>query len=296
MIIIASREGQLANRIWHASAFIVNAQENNYRIIHPFFDEYYPFFSESLNRNKSPIRFWGKRKSSAYSFLQTLLIFGIKIFLKLNIKKLPFFEIIRYEGYDQEMKPFDLNDENFINKAKSKLVLVCGWLFRDTVNQEKHKQLLLDTWVPDKQYQEGVESDFKKYKNEHDLLIGVHIRGGDYKKFEKGKWYYTPEEYYKKMQEVAALEIFRNKRIAFVVCTNEKNISMPGTEKFSVFSEERHSIEDLYLLAKCDYIMGPPSTFSIWASFYGAVPLLMIKDISVNINEFFFTTNAIVCN
>jgi hypothetical protein len=36
--------------------------------------------------------------------------------------------------------------------------------------------------------------------------------------------------------------------------------------------------EDLFSLAACDYIMGPSSTFTIWASFYGDVPLFMIKD------------------
>jgi hypothetical protein len=33
------------------------------------------------------------------------------------------------------------------------------------------------------------------------------------------------------------------------------------------------AVEDLYSLARCDYLLGPPSTFSLWASFYGNVPL-----------------------
>lgn len=44
--------------------------------------------------------------------------------------------------------------------------------------------------------------------------------------------------------------------------------------------ENAIGIEDLYALSKCDYIFGPPSTFSMWASFYGEVPL-----------KFFETTN-----
>jgi len=39
-----------------------------------------------------------------------------------------------------------------------------------------------------------------------------------------------------------------------------------------------HFIEDLYTLASCDYIIGPPSTFTMWASFYGRVPLYKIID------------------
>ena len=34
----------------------------------------------------------------------------------------------------------------------------------------------------------------------------------------------------------------------------------------------------MYSLAECDYIVGPPSTFSTWASFYGNVPIYRITD------------------
>ena len=33
------------------------------------------------------------------------------------------------------------------------------------------------------------------------------------------------------------------------------------------------AVGDLYALARCDYIMGPPSTYTQWASFYGNAPL-----------------------
>ena len=33
------------------------------------------------------------------------------------------------------------------------------------------------------------------------------------------------------------------------------------------------AVEDLYALAGCDLLIGPPSTFTQWASFYGKVPL-----------------------
>ncbi len=31
-------------------------------------------------------------------------------------------------------------------------------------------------------------------------------------------------------------------------------------------------VEDMYSLAGCHYLLGPPSTFTLWASFYGEVP------------------------
>lgn len=284
MVVIVSKEGQLANRIWHASSFLVNAQEHNYKVKHLFFDDYYEFFSESLDKNNTPVRFLGKRKTWLVSSVQKLTTFCVKLFFKLRLTKLPFLEIIKYEGYEQGAIPFNLNDRKYLNKIKSKkLVLVSGWKFRDPVNQKKYRELLLVTWAPNKIFREKIEEYYKRYKKDHDVLVGVHIRGGDYKKYEGGKWYYTPEQYYGKIKEMASLSAFNGKRLVFVICTNEMNISLSGTKDFSVFNEERHFIEDLYLLAKCDYIMGPPSTFSIWASFYGNVPLNMIQSASQRI-------------
>ena len=292
MVIIISKEGQLGNRLFHASSFIVNAKEHKYQVIHLFFDDYYTFFSESLNGNKAPIKFLGKRRSWLVSLFQKLVVVGIKILLKMGITKLPFFEIVKYEGYAQGMKTFDLNDERFVRKAKSKLILAHGWPFGDPENFKKHRPLLLDAWMPNKCYRDNTKQYFDKYKNGNDLLIGVHVRRGDIGKFEGGKWNYTPEQYYEKMKEVGALEIFRNKRIAFVICTNEKEISLPAIGNFSVFNEERHFIEDLYLLAKCDYIIGPPSTFSMWASFYGSKPLYVIWELETKITDEIFKTNS----
>jgi hypothetical protein len=84
------------------------------------------------------------------------------------------------------------------------------------------------------------------------------------------------------------------RKIAYVICTNEKNISFVAGGNFTIFNEERHFVEDLYLLSKCDYIMGPPSTFSGWASFYGNVPLYMLKEIDTKISDEIFNSKLIV--
>jgi hypothetical protein len=38
-----------------------------------------------------------------------------------------------------------------------------------------------------------------------------------------------------------------------------------------------HLVEDLYSFTHCDYLIGPPSTFTSWASFYGRVPLCRVE-------------------
>lgn len=285
MVIIVSKEGQLANRIFHASSFIVNAKENHYRVCHLFFDDYYQFFSESLKSKKDLISFLGKRKTWLISGIQNVVTFLIRVLLKLKITRLPFIEIIDYRGYEQDKPAFDLNNQDFIRKAKSKLVFVYGWLFRDRVNEKKYRQLLIDIWQPNKNYVTNINNYWKRYKTNCDVLIGVHMRGGDYKKFEGGKWYYEPHQYYDKMKELARLDVFTGKKIGYVICTNERNVSFMNTDDFVVFHEERHFIEDLFLLSKCDYIIGPPSTFSGLASFYGQTPLYTITDINKQVSN-----------
>jgi hypothetical protein len=47
-------------------------------------------------------------------------------------------------------------------------------------------------------------------------------------------------------------------------------------------------VGDLYALARCDYIMGPPSTYTQWASFYGNRPMLCLesKDQRIDRDQF----------
>jgi hypothetical protein len=73
------------------------------------------------------------------------------------------------------------------------------------------------------------------------------------------------------MREMAAQ--FPDRKVSFFVCSDEPRNAgeFPG---LSVELGAGPPVADLYTLAKCDYILGPVSTFSQWASFYGAKPLL----------------------
>ena len=278
MIIIVSKEGQLANRLAHASAFIANALAYEYKLVHLFFEDYYPYFSESLQLQKKFLRIPFKRKRRLARFLQVSISLLMRGLVKLKITHLPFLQIIDYRKYEQGIAVYNLNDKTFIKKAKSKIIFAHGWMFRDRINQLKYRDYLVKIFTPNKEFLSEAEQYYYKYRKGNDVLIGVHIRRGDYRKFNNGAWFYGLSDYYNKIKEVAALKMFTEKKIGFVICSDEKQIDFNPGNNFEIYFEERHFIVDLYLLAKCDYIIGPPSTFSIWASFYGSVPLYMIKD------------------
>jgi hypothetical protein len=62
----------------------------------------------------------------------------------------------------------------------------------------------------------------------------------------------------------------------FLICSNEP-VKIEDFEGMQIVTEARHFIVDLFSLSKCDYIIGPPSTFSWWASFYGSVPVIFLE-------------------
>ena len=130
------------------------------------------------------------------------------------------------------------------------------------------------------------------------FIIGVHIRRGDYKTFEGGRYYFELEEYKQHMQ--ALCEVYKDRKVCFAISTNEK-IDATAFEGLEICkTTNTTAVHDLYMLIQCDRIIGPLSTFSRWASFYGGVPLCFIsredviksdKDFSV-IKDFYHFANG----
>ena len=136
----------------------------------------------------------------------------------------------------------------------------------------KYSGRLKDFFRPSKRIEDKVSACINEARNGIDVLVGVHIRQGDYQHHDNGMLFYETNEYVHLMHSVQRL--FPAKRLRFLVCSNvpqggrisdELNWCIgPGTE-----------IGDLYALANCDYIIGAPSSYTQWASFYGDVPRLV---------------------
>jgi len=115
----------------------------------------------------------------------------------------------------------------------------------------------------------------KKMKAQSDIVVGVHIRRGDYASWHNGKYLFSFSQYRAFMERV--IDLYPDKRVSFFVCSNEK-INLFNFNNLSVFLlENTTAIEDLYMLSICDQIMGPISTFSRWASFIGEKPLCFLE-------------------
>jgi len=157
----------------------------------------------------------------------------------------------------------------------SRFNFVRGWGFRGHCNVEKHAVAIRKYFEPAIQYKDNADAFLKNIQDGGRLVVGVHIRHGDYERFLGGKYFYSLHQYAKIMEKTAGL--FLDKRVSFCLCSN---ISWSNEifSKFDVTKGPGEAIEDMYVLAGCHYVIGPPSTFTIWASFYGNTPLYQIED------------------
>ena len=139
-----------------------------------------------------------------------------------------------------------------------------------------------------------VRDHSKSARGHADILIGLHIRRGDYDVHLGGKHYYSLEFYRQVMD--AMLTLFPGRQVAFLVCSNEK-LPMEMFASLNATMGPGTLLGDLYSLAECDHIIGPPSTFSLWAAFHGLKPIhLMLKSqVPVSLDQFMIPDGHFEC-
>lgn len=154
-----------------------------------------------------------------------------------------------------------------------------GWYtMDDTRYLIQTKKQLQHIFQPRQEIKEKAENLITDIRKKADIVVGVHIRLGDYKTFFDGRFYYSLEEYHQFMLRIK--ELYHAQKVAFFISSNESFSieQFEGCECYRFGKEPSGDILDLYTLSLCDRILGPWSTYSRWASFIGEVRLCFIKD------------------
>ncbi len=278
MVIITDKVGQLCNRLFEFSFVIANSIEHNYKVLNPNFDEYEEFFMATKYTDFGDF----KIRTQGYFTKKHFQKYLWKIYNYLNNRNIAssfFHKIIKIQteaGEGGGGESYNLNNPNFVKNAKHKIVYLSGAWYDDNENFVKHANKIRQFFTPTQFYQTKVLEKINNIRNRDKVLVGVHIRKGDYKDFMDGKYYFENNIYAKRMKEIELIFAEKGKNIHFLICSNE-TINQDDFKGFNTHFSKDHFIVDLYSLAKCDYIIGPLSTFSRWASFYGNVPLLHIE-------------------
>lgn len=161
--------------------------------------------------------------------------------------------------------------------------VVNGWDYRgESIDFEKNKNELKRIFTPDIGIMRTIQDKFSKIKENHSFIVGVHIRRRDYRTWLDGQYFYELDDYYKIMQYY---QKSLNKDVCFFISSDEKIDISKFKGLHCEIHENSSAILDLYSLSKCDRIIGPLSTYSRWASFYGDVPLHVFERNVFDVND-----------
>ncbi|WP_212001183.1 alpha-1,2-fucosyltransferase [Chitinophaga sp. HK235] len=244
MVVLTKLYGQTSNnfiQFIHIDSF---CRENNIPFHSPYFRKYFEHYP-------------------------ALRSYGIDypwVLMKL-LTKTKLYKVLHFEEGDGKQIP------TYQNAVLTKKRVFCkGWHFysKDTVvKYRKHYQQL---FKPDINEQELHSKYLKKENNE--TIIGVHIRRGDYKEWLDGQYYFEDDVYIDKIKQLLSCLNTPHKVIIF---TNDDMLNKANyTQHFNVVFSENPVHIDHFLMSRCDYLLGPVSTFNMWASYIGETPLYHI--------------------
>jgi len=146
-----------------------------------------------------------------------------------------------------------------------------GWLFRGQASLTRFRPQILKTFLPNASVLGLIDAFWSRSIRPETTVVGVHIRWEDYRGTAN---FLTLEEYQRAMHRM--VQLLGAQPTQFVVFSNE-TLDAAAFSDFDATVAHGSAIEDLYTMARCDYLLAPPSTFSGWASFYGAVPILWLN-------------------
>ncbi|MBO4699481.1 alpha-1,2-fucosyltransferase [bacterium] len=280
MLIPSEKPGQLANRLVLLSHLTAFSLEYDVIVMLHLLDEYADFFEgpqQGLKiKGKNISHFMDNSK-----FTRSLLFYFFKKCSRF-MRKSGFSDLYCVKTFyvKTDDPDFIINNEKHLPELTSnKVFFLSGWLFRTKGLLEKHRDFIISYFKPLKIFRDRAENVVLPLKNDFKTVVGIHIRRGDYKNFLGGKYFYELETYKSVMNKIA--NIFGKNETAFVICSNEE-IDLDFFKGLNVFKGPGHFVADLHSLSLCDYIAGPPSTFSRWASFYGQKPLWQIENAEQN--------------
>ena len=283
-IIIARSYGQLGNRLFLYAHFIAAAHEHGVSLSNPCFAEYAHLFPATekdlwcrypaLKKDTLPPSTKHRAILSRVSYLAGRVL-GVTGLMKSRYK------VLRLRGTET----CDLDGDDFRGLLQEgRKILADGWLFRSEQLLQKHADIIRQHFEIQPEHRNNVNQLIAKVRQSADVVVGVHIRHGDYANYLGGKYFYPVSDYAAAMRKIEAQ--FPAQRVAFLVCSNAK-IHPNDFNGLNVNYGPGQIVEDMYTFAETDLLIGPPSTYTAWASFYGEVPLAFMQqaDETINVGE-----------
>jgi hypothetical protein len=224
---------------------VPHGQESNQLIQHVHFDSYC-FENNAVFLNPKFLWFSKTIESSKVSNIVALFLTKALI-RKILIK----FKIASYKNF------YAPNNKN--NFRISYITYVKGWYFRSPENYAKHWDFYYSKFVQTLQKEDCFEKSYP-------LKIALHIRRGDYEFFQEGRYFLDDSQYIKALKNV--LTDIKEPFKIFVFGNDPKlNRELYMSLGYDIYFSDGTIYQDYYRMSKCQLLIGPSSTFSIWAQY-----------------------------
>lgn len=175
----------------------------------------------------------------------------------------------------------DLEDPAFTAGVRRHRFTACsGWRVASWSLLEKHEIMVRALFAPEPAAAKRAELRAAVWRNGCDLLVGVFMRGTDYREWAAGRYCFPISRYAAWMREVTERAIPR--RVRFVVTSDEPRTELEFAGLSWVFSSGSANaggdwMDSFLDLANCDHIMAPPSTFAACAAWLGRGSLWALR-------------------
>lgn len=268
MIVIARRYGRLANRLILYAHVVAAARAAGVTVANPAFAEYAHHFRHTARDLwcRYPAVAPAARPPANWvrKFAYQSIYCPARLASRLPGRwPVPVLRLRNNDRCDLDLPPMqDL-------MRSSRLVLLDGWLFRAASLMRDAAPAVREFLQPVPEHEARVAAVLEPLRQSADVVVGVHIRHGDYRTFAGGQFFFPAERYRRWMDQ--ARELLAPNRVAFVLCSDEEH-DPEHWRGLTVVRGPGQPVSDLFTLAGCDYLLGPPSTFTYFASYYGQTP------------------------
>ena len=291
-VVLSKRNAQLGNRLTMHAHLMACCLEKGCNFLNPTLSEYGDFFvgtrGRLLMQKGSSLKSIALPKwKNITAYLCVRILYQITKISRL----LPWFPV---QSGKATRNPMGKGMWEFLEELESKggrIAIVSTWKIRNYELCAKHAEAIRRIFMPIPALRKNAEEKLQSLRAHVDLILGVHIRHGDYRVHRGGDLFFSPEDYRRWMEEFASC--FPEHKVGFAICSDAKQraedfsglafVFGSGNDEVSQYGNRREDavkaviVEDNYMLSLCDYILGTASTFCSWAAFWGNKPLLQVQ-------------------
>jgi hypothetical protein len=276
MIVVCHKMGQLGNRLFLFAHMIAAAAERDSSVLFPGFADYAQYFSGPSMGIIPHYPASARRHVWPRGIRDLFYPLGLNALRLAKRGLLPGTRSFE-TGWDVT-RMVDIGEAAFLELISRRLVLCGGFFYRSPQLLKKHAGLVRTYFAPSPEMETDaarIRKNIRHAEGRHTggRIIGVHIRRRDYRGFKGGIYYYELDVYTAYMRRIREL---LGGQCRFVICC-EETLERSAFADFDVAFGPGDLLGDLFALSACDYIIGPPSTFSGWASFSHEIPRYFIQ-------------------